>query len=747
MITTTLIRMSGKLVKNFGWWQFLMLGGLCAWMATPVDAQQGGYQSYGNSPANRGFMQNDDGDDIPQPGSFGPANSRHNQWDDFGSQPTRQLRQSAPWQDNGSVEHIDLRPGRSDSRNGDWGGYNSGGYGSTGTSRRMSPNSDEPSFRSPRRHRSNYQGDDFRNQSQSAPNFRAPSPGFQGPSLQGPDFQAPGFQGPNLQSPNFPDSGYQAPSFSAPNQRDVGPSLPGYSNPSFSTPNFQNPQQRLQPQQLQAPAVNPVQDTQNRITRRYQNQSFLGLLNLSPQQSIALYSEVSQMIDSRHLEPTPIQARIQKGMTNLMYAMDNPSFVQTNRLMLQPANVQAFRQSLQQGMQSPVQNDQQAIGVMSWTMQMAQQQIGLRPAATALEFVYGAVESLDKYSAFVPPERNPGASLQLESNLVGIGVQIEMKDQGAEVVKVISNSPAQAAGLKQGDMLLAVSGKQLTGLDVDQTVSLISGQEGSQVVLGIQRGNQPPFTVTATRQTIQLHSVNDIQLLNGSRVGYFKLDKFTSTATDEVEQALQQLHQRGMQALVMDLRGNPGGLLTAAIQISDKFLPDGTIVATRGRNSSDNTEEHATRDHTWKIPLVVIVDHNSASASEIFAAAIQENQRGLVVGRTSYGKGTVQTQFPLQTTGCSLRITTAKFYSPTGRVMAGSGVTPDVPVSETSNSVNAAYGVLDQDVMAAMEVAQRGNSFQNPNQNSNQNLSGGRGLIQPRIPQPFAQPQYGPVGR
>ncbi len=735
MITTTLTRMSGKLIKNFGWWQFLMLGGLCAWLTTPVDAQQGGYQAFENPPASRGFMRDDDGDDVPQPRGFAPANSRKNQWDDFGSQPTRQMRQSAPaWQDNNAVDHIDLRPGRGDYRNEEWGGYNQ-----PGTSRRMSPAGDDgPQFRGPRRHRSNYQGDDFRASGFAAPNYQAPN--FQGPGL-------PGYSTPNLQSPAFPDAGYQPPTFSAPSMRVPGNSLPGYSNPSFSNPGFSNPtipnsMPRMQPQE---PVVNPVQDTQNRITRRYQNQGFLGLLNLSPQQSIALYSEVTQMIDTRHLEPSPIQTRVQKGMTNLMYALDNPTFVQTNQLMLQPANVQGFRQALQQGMQSPVQNEQQALGLLNWTMQMGQQQIGLRPAATALEFVYGAVESLDKYSAFVPPERNPGASLQLESNLVGIGVQIEMKDQGAEVVKVISGSPAQSAGLKQGDMLLAVSGQHLAGLDVDQTVSLISGAEGSQVVLGVQRGNQGPFTVTATRQSIQLHSVNDVQMLNGTRVGYFKLEKFTSTATEEVENALMRLNQQGMQALVMDLRGNPGGLLTAAIQISDKFLPQGTIVATRGRNPSDNTEEHATKEHTWKVPLVVIVDHNSASASEIFAAAVQENQRGIVVGRTSYGKGTVQTQFPLQTAGCGLRITTAKFYSPTGRVMAGSGVTPDVPVAENANSMNAAFGVLDQDVVAALDVAQRGNSFQMPNRNLD--LSNVQGPYQPRIPQPFAQPQFVPVGR
>lgn len=708
MITTTLTRMSGKLVRKFGWWQFLLLSGLCAWLTTPVDAQQGGYQRLDGVPGNR-EMYEDDADDFSQSRNSGPIFPRNNQlndqWIGRGDTPDRQLRQLTPWSDDDPVdERIDLRPGRGDG----W------GIGSrSNTSRRIAPTDGDPGFAVPRHRRSN---------------FHAPE--FQGPDDSTPNFQDPGLQSPNMQLPGYPGAGYQAPN-------PIGPSLPGR---NLRGPTYPNSLPRLQSQE-----ANPVQEAHARITRRYQNQGFLALLNLSPEQSIGLYSEVTQMINSRHLEPSPAQARVQKGMTNLLYALDNPAFVQTNRLMLQPASVQAYRQALQQAMQSPVQSEQDAVRILSWTMQMSQQQIGLRPAATALEFVYGAVESLDKYSAFVPPERNPGASLQLESNLVGIGVQIEMREQGAEVEKVISGSPAQSAGLQQGDIILAVSGQQLGGLDVDQTVNLISGQAGSQVVLGVQRDGQRPFTVTVTRQAIQLHAVNDIQMLNGTRVGYFKLDKFTASSTEEVENALQQLYRQGMQALVMDLRGNPGGLLTAAIQISDKFLPQGTIVATRGRTSADNTEEHATREHTWKIPLVVLVDHNSASASEIFAAAIQENQRGVVVGRTSYGKGTVQTQFPLQTAGCGLRITTAKFYSPTGRVMAGNGVTPDVPVTESASAHNPAYGVLDQDVQAALNVAQRGNLFQNPS--LNQNLSGLPGLSQPRILQPFAQPQLVPVNR
>jgi carboxyl-terminal processing protease len=734
----TLSRMTGKFAKNMGWWNLVLLGGAWAWFSTPVDAQQKQVQAAETKVA-RGFENDDDGDSFPQPGFLGrsamPVKSRN---DASETRPTRSI-QNGNNQGN-QFERIDLRPNGGAKTGKDW------GYGPS----RRNRSDDDSQFNSPGSHRTN------------RPSFLDPS--FQAPFNPNQGNPNPFNQNLGNQNSGYPGAGYQElapPSYNGQDSDDAGFNNANFSNPAsnsqnqrYRAPAFQNPSQpapapRVMP--TEAP-VNPIQEIQNKITRRYQNQGFLSLLNLQPRETVTLYGEVMRMIDTRHLEPATVQARVQRGMTNLMYALDNPTFVRTNQLSLQPASIQGFRSGLQQAMQGQIQSEQDATNVLTWTMQMSQQQIGLNPAATAMEFIYGAVESLDKYSAFVPPERTPGASLQLESNLVGIGVQIEMRGEGAEVIKVISGSPAQSSGIQKGDVILAVGGHQLNGLNIDQTVSYIAGAAGSQVVLGLQRRNQGPFTITVTRQAIALHSVNDIQLLNGTKVGYFKLDKFTATANEEIENALQQLYRQGMESLVIDLRGNPGGLLTAAIQISDKFLPEGTIVATRGRTASDNTEEHATRDHTWKMPLVVLVDHNSASASEIFAAAIQENHRGVVVGRTSYGKGTVQTQFPLQTAGCGLRITTAKFYSPTGRVMAGSGVTPDVPVADDlSGQDSSAYGVLDQDVQAAMSVAQRG-GFSNPNMipsrnpgnmlpGMNQNLSSSRGFSQPQMMQPFSAPR------
>ena len=187
------------------------------------------------------------------------------------------------------------------------------------------------------------------------------------------------------------------------------------------------------------------------------------------------------------------------------------------------------------------------------------------------------------------------------------------------------------------------------------------------------------------------------------KIGLIRLEKFGEGSVQELDQALWNLHRQGMKSLVFDLRGNPGGLLTEAISVSNRFVPSGQIVSTRGRNQSDNSVESATREQTWKIPLVVLVDGDSASASEIFAAAIQENQRGLIVGRKTYGKGTVQTHFPLQSVSGTFWLTTAKFYSPTGREMAGAGVNPDVPVEMSERELEE-IDALDRDLEAGVKV-------------------------------------------
>lgn len=442
----------------------------------------------------------------------------------------------------------------------------------------------------------------------------------------------------------------------------------------------------VSPKKTKVPTVSPAEQAElaaihQRLTYRYGNPKTVRFLRaLSANKGLQLYREISELIDRRHLKPVAYDKRVSLAIRSLSVAVTHREFLQANGLKPTQQQVQNFRAALNRLLSTQsVRTRNDAVNMLYWSMGAANRQLGLRGAAAAMEFIHAATDSLDKYSAFVPndPAKQPSASL--EDHVVGIGVEIKPISDGVIVIRPLRGGPAAKAGLLKGDVIVAVNGRSLAGHDINFAASLIAGPAGSSVRLDVRRSGRLLMPVMLTRQRVTLHSVSEARLLPGeAKIGYVKLDTFTKSSTTEVEQALWNLHRQGMQTLVFDLRGNPGGLLTTAIELSNKFLPRGTIVSTRGRTREDNSLERATYSKTWKLPLVVLVDENSASASEIFAAAIQENRRGLVVGRKSYGKGTVQTHFPLQTVSGNLRLTTARFYSPKGRKMAGSGVTPDV---------------------------------------------------------------------
>jgi len=385
-------------------------------------------------------------------------------------------------------------------------------------------------------------------------------------------------------------------------------------------------------------------EIQQLISRRYQDAAVIHLINSIPaDRGLAMYAEVLELIATRHLTPPAPQVLVQNGVTDLIYALQTPAFVQTVQLRANAQQLGQFQQSLTAMLQqTPVRNNNDAVSVAQWVTQSAYQQLGLSPTITALELIYGAAQSLDKFSAFVPPETAQASNRQLGQAAVG--------------------------------------------------------------------GSVP----------LQGRTVSNVRMLDPTTgVGYVKLDLFAAGSASEMEQALSRLSQQRMQSLVLDLRGNPGGLLETAIQLADMFLPQGTIVSTRGRNTTDNTQEVARPERTWSMPLIVLIDHGSASASEIFAAAIQENRRGLIVGQHSYGKGTVQSLFTLKSSAAMLRLTTAEFYSPSGREMAGAGVEPDVPVTAGQ------AGGQDAELVAAVDVARRQSAGNQPAY-GNVGLRGGR---------------------
>ena len=417
---------------------------------------------------------------------------------------------------------------------------------------------------------------------------------------------------------------------------------------------------------------------QRKLTVRYGNPAVVHLLHsLSSEQGVQLFAEVSILIDSRHLKPSTYDARVKQAAKNLLGGFENRMFLRANGLDGDPSRAATFRSDLEQLANShPISGRDEAYQALRWTMRAAEEHAGLRPAAIALEFVYGSTDSLDKYSGFVPNLDRASPSVELEDHIVGVGIEIKPDERGMLVVNALSGGPAAEAGLRKGDLIESVNGQPVAGETLEAAVNLITGPPGSRVTLGVRRDEQTA-DVPLVRRRVEVHSVSEVKMLENN-VGYIKLDKFAQNSSEECDRALWELYRSGMKSLVIDVRGNPGGLLTTAIQMCNKFVPAGTLVSTRGRDMADNTVEYANRQHAWKLPLVVLVDGNSASASEIFAAAVQDNGRGLIVGERTYGKGTVQTHFPLQTISANLRLTTAQFFSPTGREMAGAGVEPDI---------------------------------------------------------------------
>ncbi len=452
--------------------------------------------------------------------------------------------------------------------------------------------------------------------------------------------------------------------------------------------------------------VDPHQELRNKISQRYSSPSVIGTLqNLDPQRAYSFYLEINRMIDSRHVQPPSYDVRTRKSLQNLILAVENQNFINANRVAASPEQIRMAQQSWQQLMnQNPAQNAQDSVTIMRQAADIAGSQLRMQATGVICEFAYGSLEALDKHSRFEFTPTSSGPRVDAGDNsVVGVGVQLKTHQDGAVILRTLNGGAAQQAGLQRGDVIVGVNQRNLAGLSLDEVANLITGPAGSTVAIDVRREDKNA-RVNLSRQAIRITNISEVKMVDPQqKIGLIRLEKFGEGAVQEIDRALWSLHQQGMNSLVFDLRGNPGGLLTEAISISNRFVPSGKIVSTRGRNQSDNTIESATHDQTWKMPLVVLVDGDSASASEIFAAAIQENRRGLIVGRKTYGKGTVQTHFPLQSVSGTFWLTTAKFYSPTGREMAGVGVNPDVTVNMSERELEE-IGPIDRDLKAGVSA-------------------------------------------
>ena len=442
------------------------------------------------------------------------------------------------------------------------------------------------------------------------------------------------------------------------------------------------------------------------ISRRHAEPAFRQQLQtLSESEARRVYAEVLSRIASHHVDAPDFNRLSARGRLSIDIAIDDPAFVSLHASQATPERRNLYREQIGRlAATRPVASQADAETVAAWVARTAHSLLGIEPAVTLMEMSAAAVGGLDEYSSFLTNGQLDDLYAQIEGRFVGLGVELKTATDGLLVVHVIPASPAERAGIRAGDHLVGVGGRSIGGMSVEEAAQLLQGPEGSLVTLAILRAPAPARAVTVRREHVDVPSVEDVKLLDRTAgIGYFKLSSFQKTTAADVEAALRRLDASGMRSLVIDLRGNPGGLLSAAVDTADIFLDRGLVVATRGRSPEEDFNYSAGRPGTWRMPMVVMIDGDSDSSSEIFAGAIRDHGRGRIVGSRSYGKGSIQGIFPLDSAGVGMRLTTAKFFSPKGLPYSGVGVEPDLPVHTAARPVDGAAVPAAHD--AALEVA------------------------------------------
>ncbi len=319
--------------------------------------------------------------------------------------------------------------------------------------------------------------------------------------------------------------------------------------------------------------------------------------------------------------------------------------------------------------------------------------------------INGLLQSLDPYSAYMSPEIFSEMQTETSGEFGGLGIEVSMESGVVKVISPIDDTPASRAGIKAGDYIVKIEDTQVQGKTLSEAVELMRGPVGSSIELTVRRkGEKKALKFNITREIIEIQSVKTDLLENN--IGYIRLTSFNENSGEQIKNKIKDLEKNeNIKAYILDLRNNPGGLLSQAITISDFFLNNGEIVSTKSRKPSENRKWFAKEgDITNGKTLVVLINYGSASASEIVAGALKDHKRAVILGENSYGKGSVQSIIPLKNKG-AIRLTVAKYYLPSGKSISEVGVSPDIEVdeegeefkikSETDNQLNYAIKLLN----------------------------------------------------
>jgi carboxyl-terminal processing protease len=331
--------------------------------------------------------------------------------------------------------------------------------------------------------------------------------------------------------------------------------------------------------------------------------------------------------------------------------------------------------------------DKSDVGVSLFTEVFEQVRNNYVEPVTDKQLVEGAIKgmlaSLDPHSNYMDAKEYHEMQVQTRGEFAGLGMQVTMENGLVKIISPIDDTPAARAGLKPGDLILAIDKAPVTDMSLSDAVDKLRGPVGSQVKLTLRRQGLDPFEVTLTRAEIHVDPVKSH--MEGSDIGYIRITSFSERTSSALETAVKALKQQSgdkLAGIVLDLRNNPGGLLDQAVAVSNAFLDQGEIVSIRGRRDQDSRRYEAQpgRDLVRGLPMVVLINGGSASASEIVAGALQDHHRAVLLGTRSFGKGSVQTVLPVKESGGAIRLTTALYFTPSGRSIQATGIEPDVVV-------------------------------------------------------------------
>ncbi|MEZ5936706.1 MAG: S41 family peptidase [Hyphomonadaceae bacterium] len=297
--------------------------------------------------------------------------------------------------------------------------------------------------------------------------------------------------------------------------------------------------------------------------------------------------------------------------------------------------------------------------------------------------INGMLSSLDPHSSYLSPDDFHEMAEQTRGEYGGLGIEVTSEEGAVKVVTPMDDTPASRAGIKSGDFLVGVDGVSIIGMPLDDALKMLRGEAGTSLTITIAREGQEPFDVTLTRENIRPDSVR-YEVKDGN-IGYIRVSSFNERTSDTLDKAIDSLRKeiRGpMKGIVLDLRNNPGGLLDQAVKVSSRFIESGAIVSTKGRRPEDNNRYNAVRTkRAPDVPIVVLINNGSASAAEIVAGALKDHKRAQILGLTSFGKGSVQTLTPLGPGKGAIRLTTSRYYTPSGGSIQGAGIEPDYEVA------------------------------------------------------------------